>query len=158
MSKYDDPLYRNWIAKRAKDSMFDELFYKAMVAAKLAGKREPIIGPGGEVTGTSRNLAGIIRAIGRGIVKFVEIVPSPEGEKLGITRFRYGALKENRPSRAGILRVRFEDGRRYETDFGSYEVLKMFVKNRRNLHGVPLFVSGKRHGEVSSKNPALTPR
>jgi hypothetical protein len=129
-------------------SAFDDNFKAAMAAAAAAGKRNPIIGPAGDVVGTSRNLAGIRRLVSKKLIKELEI-----GRKEVM-------LGEGTPKSEvvsdGILRILFTDGTRYATDFASYSVLKNFVRQWRNVYGAPLIVEGVPRGKVDYKNEALS--
>jgi hypothetical protein len=129
-------------------SSFDDSFKRAMAAATAAGKRHPIIGPTGEVVGTSRNLAGIRRLVSKKLIKELEI-----GRKE--VMLGEGSPKSEVAS-DGVLRILFDDGTRYATDFASYTVLKNFVRQWRNVYGAPLLVEGKARGKVDYKNEALT--
>jgi 2'-5' RNA ligase len=55
----------------------------------------------------------------------------------------------------GELRIFFHGKRAVKSEFCSYEVLKMSVRQWRNMYGARLFVNGKQSGVVSYSNPAL---
>ena len=102
---------------------FDETFKRALKAA------------GGKVEGKGQSMAEVTRALAKGIVDYVEIIPLPRDE--------------------GTLRVRFEDGRRYETHFSSYHSLQWWLAREQSLQGVMLLVNGQDAGFIGPKNPAL---
>jgi hypothetical protein len=89
----------------------------------------------GKVIGRSRNLRGIRAYVGKHIVKVCAIDQIGQWE--------------------GKLLVLFESGASCETNFASWTVLKMFVRNWRNMWGAPLRVNGIECGAVSSRNAAL---
>jgi hypothetical protein len=123
-------------ASQLQDMDFGEAFKIALDAARSHGKREAILTPAGKPVFTSRNLAGIQRAISRDSVKSVQIDRFPD-------RF---------PRGEGRLRVLFENGNRYETEFASYEVLKTWIHGRSWLQGIPIkAVEGR--GVISKKFP-----
>ncbi len=127
-------------------SVFDDNFKKAMAAAAAAGKRHPVIAPSGEVVGTSRNLAGIRRLVGRKPVARIEI---------GSKDFMVHGRKPTTRYYEGVLYVIFDDGTKYATDFADYTVLKDWVRRWRNVYGSPLVVEGVPSGEIYANNPAL---
>lgn len=122
---------------QADDMDFGEAFGLALAAARAAGKREAVLTPAGKAVFTSRNLAGIQRAISRDLVKSVRIDHFPD-------KFPHGN---------GRLRVLFQNGNRYETDFASYEVLKGWLRGRLWLHGVPIKTSDEGSGVIGKKFP-----
>ncbi len=69
-------------------------------------------------------------------------------------------VKEIRISKAarnfsGTLFVSFEDGAYYKTHFASFEILKNFIKQWRNVYGVQLYVNRRGAGKISYQNPNL---
>lgn len=83
----------------------------------------------------SQNLAGIHRYVSNHIIKVLSVDEIAEGE--------------------GKLCILFDNGASYETNFASFVVLKMHVRQWRNVYGAPLLVNGKDCGKVSYKNEAL---
>ena len=83
----------------------------------------------GNIIQSSRNLAGIRRYVGGYLPPTIKMMSMDEI-----------ANKE------GKLLILFESGNSFETTFASYEVLKDFVKNWRNVQGAPLWVNGTYQG------------
>jgi hypothetical protein len=90
----------------------------------------------GAVIQRSRNLAGIRRYVGTHPIKIL-------------------AIDETADS-SGKLSILFDDGASFETQFASFDVLRNFVRQWRNVHGAPLLVNGESCDVVSSKNPKLS--
>jgi hypothetical protein len=84
---------------------------------------------------SSRNLRGIRRYVSNHLVKVLSIDPIANS--------------------FGKLCILFEDGASFETNFASYEVLKNFVRNWRNVYGAPLVIDTKDCGKVAYNNPFL---
>ena len=123
-------------ASQLEDMDFGEAFKIALDAARAKGKSHAVLTPAGKPVFTSRNLAGIQRAISKDAVKSVQI----------------DHIAGKFPHGEGRLRVLFENGNRYETDFASYEVLKGWISGRTWLHGIPIKTADGR-GIISRKFP-----
>jgi len=95
------------------------------------------------LTPEKQKFSGIRRRVGRELVDAVWIdkVDKPrEGYDWGVE---------------GELRIFFHGKRTVITSFCSFDVLKMSVRQWRNIYGAKLFVNGKEAGVVSYMNPAL---
>jgi hypothetical protein len=96
-----------------------------------------ILSKEGVVVQRSRNLRGIREYVSKHSVKFIGLHRKPDG--------------------GGTLYVMFDNQERFKTDFASYEVLKNFVRNWRNVYGVLLMVEGRPSGTVYYDQPLLKP-
>lgn len=91
----------------------------------------------GNVISQSKNLAGIRRYVGKHTIKW-----------LAIDTIGKNGLE-------GKLMILFGDGSSFETNFASYTVLKIWIRNWRNVYGAPLLVNGRPKGIVEYYNPSL---
>lgn len=89
----------------------------------------------GEVVQKCRNLAGIHRFVPSHTISHMDISEVGSGE--------------------GKLCILFEDGHSFETGFASFDVLKMHVRNWRNVWGAPFSVNGVDQGKVEKNHAAL---
>jgi hypothetical protein len=96
------------------------------------------------LTPEKQKFSGIRRRVGRELVDAVWIdkVDKPRSDAVP------GGIE-------GELRIFFHGKRTVITSFCSFEVLKMSVRQWRNIYGAKLFVNGKESGVVSYTNPAL---
>jgi 2'-5' RNA ligase len=95
------------------------------------------------LTPVEEPLSTVRRRVGRELVDTVWINKVDEPSKMS----GFG--------REGELRIYFHGKRAVKSDFCSFEVLKMSVRQWRNLYGAKLFVNGQEVGVVSYQNPAL---
>jgi hypothetical protein len=100
----------------------------------------------GTVLSGSRNLRGIRTAVGKYVVEHVSIARASRGAVDG----------------GGWLEVLFKDagngrynGATFRAHFASFEVLRNFVRNWRNVYGAALIVDGAACGVVEYRNAAL---
>jgi hypothetical protein len=89
---------------------------------------EQILDRDGNVIQQSRNLRGIRKYVSNNLIQALAIDEIANGE--------------------GKLQILFEDGSNFETNFASWEVLKNFVRNWRNVYGAPFVVNCKKVGNV----------
>jgi hypothetical protein len=89
----------------------------------------------GAVIGKSKNLAGIRRYVSRNLIKCLAIDSIGNGN--------------------GKLCILFDNGSSFECNFTSFEVLKNFVRNWRNVYGAKLVVNGFESQGISYQNIAL---
>jgi len=89
--------------------------------------------------GRDQSLRWMRRHVGRRVVTRVEI-----------RRIKPGTIWHE-----GELRICFDRGEAAQTTFCSYEVLKMSIRQWRNLYGAELYIDGQPAGKVSYTNPAL---
>lgn len=103
-----------------------------------ADLKEKIRDKDGNVIRQSRNLAGIRRYVGG--------YTAPLIETMDVSR-----LADD----GGKLCMLFSNGASYETNFASFVVLCLMVRNWRNVYGAPLSINGVDAGKVGYKNERL---
>lgn len=94
----------------------------------------------GSVLSSSRNLRGIRTVAGRYVIEGLSIRHAQCGAYLDI-QFEH---VESNGRYAGAT---------YHADFADFSVLCGFVAAWRNVYGAPLYIDGRKCGEVSRNNP-----
>lgn len=89
--------------------------------------------PDGSIHSTSRNLRGIRAHVGKHLIRVMSI----------------DAIGER--GHEGKLLILFDDGKSYETNFASFEVLREFVSGWKNCYGAPIRVNGRDHGTLDAR-------
>lgn len=85
----------------------------------------------------SRNLRGILTYSRNRLITVVEVFQTNQNTSAGY------------PHSNGRLRVVFDNGANYTTDFASFNVLCVWVSNRRNWYGAPLNIDGDKPAQPS---------
>jgi len=94
----------------------------------------------GKAVSKSKDLAGVRRYATKHLADSVSIVQLDKHDVL---------------ASEGLLHVSFKNGAYFETKFGSYALLRAWVRGWHAVHGARLIVNGNAAGLVNKLNPTL---